>query len=187
MCWQFTLCVALRPYVSLSRFGECAVTRIHWWTNGELSLTSRKTRIHGSRSRPHILQRLQKREHITRRYKYKGYKKHGEHIQGNCLKPICRKEIHSNWFQRSYSGSWRDQHGHWPYRKRCSSAARTRSRPLCRRIKSVSSVPGIYCFLIKSRPRPLLLPKSETMRFLSYFERKSGRDNEPGIQTGDFD
>ena len=30
MCRQFTLCVALRPYVSLSRIGECAVTRIHW-------------------------------------------------------------------------------------------------------------------------------------------------------------
>ena len=27
---QFTLCVALQPYVSLSWFGECAVTHIHW-------------------------------------------------------------------------------------------------------------------------------------------------------------
>ena len=29
MCQQFTLCVALCPYVSLTQFGECVATRIH--------------------------------------------------------------------------------------------------------------------------------------------------------------
>ena len=31
MYWKFTLCFALWPYVSLTWFGECAVTFIHWW------------------------------------------------------------------------------------------------------------------------------------------------------------
>ena len=30
MCCTFIVCVALLPYVSLTRFGECAAARIHW-------------------------------------------------------------------------------------------------------------------------------------------------------------
>ena len=36
VCRIRTLCVALGPYVSLTRFGECAVTRIHWVYDGSV-------------------------------------------------------------------------------------------------------------------------------------------------------
>ena len=39
ICRQFTECIALRPYVSLTRFGECVATRIHWGTKKRAQLT----------------------------------------------------------------------------------------------------------------------------------------------------